>query len=203
MAVHLVLILESLIVLAIPFEFVSQVPEKDLSMQEVLMQMRAILGKGRYTQVPQLSSSRPLDVHHKFDLVPDNFSGTRRAVLIGINYVGQNGELSGCQHDVKNILKYIKDVHKFQDQNIQLLLDDGQYTPPTRENILNAYRKVAAESKPGDAIFCHYSGHGGKVRDDDGDEKDGFDETLVPVSCRTFFAYRDLVQFDSAGRHPD
>lgn len=33
----------------------------------------------------------------------------------------------------------------------------------------------------GDAVFTHYSGHGGKLRDDDGDEKDGYDETLVPV----------------------
>lgn len=36
-------------------------------------------------------------------------------------------------------------------------------------------------SPAGDAVFTHYSGHGGKLRDDDGDEKDGYDETLVPV----------------------
>jgi len=65
-------------------------PDQDLSFQDVLLQMRQILKQGRYTQIPQLSSSRPLDIHHKFDLIPDNFSGgTKRAVLIGINYVGE------------------------------------------------------------------------------------------------------------------
>ena len=39
----------------------------------------------------------------KFEIVPENFSGTRRAVMIGINYVGQQGELSGCHNDVKNV----------------------------------------------------------------------------------------------------
>jgi hypothetical protein len=29
--------------------------------------------------------------------------------------------------------------------------------------------------------FFHYSGHGGQVEDQDGDEDDGFDETIYPV----------------------
>jgi hypothetical protein len=42
----------------------------DLSYQEVLLQMREILKSANYTQIPQLSSSRPLDIKEKFDLVP-------------------------------------------------------------------------------------------------------------------------------------
>ena len=30
-------------------------------------------------------------------------------------------------------------------------------------------------------FFFHYSGHGGRVQDMDGDEDDGFDETIYPV----------------------
>jgi len=89
------------------------------------------------------------------------------------------------------MLEYIKKVHGFQDENITLLLDDGQHTEPTYENILAAYKKVVADSQPGDAVFCHYSGHGGKLRDDDGDEKDGFDETLVPVDYAKAGQIRD------------
>ena len=72
--------------------------------------------------------------------------------------------------------KYIMDVHGFQEENITVLMDDGRHTRPTRENILAAYKKVVAESQSGDVVFCHYSGHGGKLRDDNGDEKDGYDE---------------------------
>jgi hypothetical protein len=61
--------------------------------QELLMAMRGELGGGKYSQIPQLSSSRPLDIGHEFEIVPDNFSGTRRALMIGINYVGQQGTL--------------------------------------------------------------------------------------------------------------
>ena len=46
-------------------------------------------------------------------------------------------------------------------------------------------------AQPGDAVFCHYSGHGGKLRDDDGDEADGYDETLVPVDYDTAGQIRD------------
>ena len=38
-----------------------------------------------------------------FHIVPEGSTGTRRAVMIGINYTGQDGELKGCQNDVKNV----------------------------------------------------------------------------------------------------
>ena len=38
-----------------------------------------------------------------FHIVPQGSNDVRRAVLIGINYTGQEGELSGCQNDVKNV----------------------------------------------------------------------------------------------------
>jgi len=148
--------------------------------------------QGSYTQVPQLSSSRPLDIKTPFHLVPDNFSGTRRAVMIGINYVGHNpGQLSGCHNDVFNMKEYIQDVHGFEDDNITLLLDDGNHTVPTHDNIIAAYENLVASCQPGDAVFCHYSGHGGKLRDDDGDEEDGYDETLVPLDYQRNGQIRD------------
>lgn len=86
-------------------------PAKDLSFQEVLLKMRDILKQGRYTQIPQLSSSRPLDIHMPFRIVPENFSGTRRAVVIAINYVGQQGELRGCQNDAWNMVRLTTKIH--------------------------------------------------------------------------------------------
>ena len=55
----------------------------------VLTAMRGHLDDDGYTQIPQLTSMNPIDVDTKFDLVPDSATGTRRAVMIGINYVGQ------------------------------------------------------------------------------------------------------------------
>ena len=70
-------------------------------------------------------------------------------------------------------------------------MDDGEHMEPTRDNIIAAYQQLVADSQPGDCCFCHYSGHGGKLRDDDGDEADGYDETLVPVDYASAGQIRD------------
>ena len=109
----------------------------------------------------------------------------------GINYVGQQGELSGCHNDVLNMKQYIMDVHKFQEENITVLMDDGNHTEPTRRNMIAAYQKVVNDSESGDVVFLHYSGHGGKMRDQNGDEADGYDETLIPVDYASTGQIRD------------
>ncbi|KAG7339571.1 caspase domain containing protein [Nitzschia inconspicua] len=159
---------------------------------QVLQKMRRVLSKGKYTQVPQLTSSHPVDLDQDFYIVPPDCTGTRRAVLIGINYEGQEGQLSGCHNDCMNIKEYLMDTWGFSESDIIILMDDGYHTAPTRFNILDAYRSVASESKSGDAVFCHYSGHGGRVRDDDwGEETDGYDETMVPVDYKNAGQIRD------------
>ena len=175
-----------------------QVPEDDLSYTEVLTKMRASLSQGGYTQIPQLSSFNPIDVNTDFDLVPPTATGTRRAVMIGINYVGHNpGELSGCHNDVLNMKKYIMNVHGFEEENITVLMDDGEHPEPTAENMIAAYKKVIAESESGDAIFLHYSGHGTKLRDDDhGEEADGYDEALCPLDYQEAGMIRDDDLYD-------
>ena len=59
--------------------------------------------------------------------------------------------------------------------------DDGMHENPTYDRIMQAFQWVVNESRPGDTVWIHYSGHGGRVPDDDGDEDDGYDETLIPI----------------------
>ena len=120
--------------------------------------MRSVLTTQDFGQIPQLSSSCPMDIETKFDLTPDNFSGRKRAVSIGINYVGQSGELRGCHNDVLSMVDYIKDAHGFKDNDITILIDDGGHADPTRANKLGAYSKITDENKLGDVVFLHYSG---------------------------------------------
>ena len=49
-------------------------------------------------------------------------------------------------------------VHGFEEEDITILMDDGEHIEPTRENIIAAYEQVVADSEDGDAIFLHYSG---------------------------------------------
>lgn len=165
---------------------------------ETLMAVRGQLQAKGFEQIPQLSSSRPTHLDDPFSIVPADFSGRRRAVMVGINYIGDDpGELRGCHNDVLNMIEYIKDAHGFEDDDIVILMDDGEHTSPTAANIMNAYKKLAAEASPGDALFCHYSGHGCSVRDDDGDEDDGKDEALCPVDYQKAGILRDDDVFEA------
>jgi hypothetical protein len=104
--------------------------------------------------------------------------GVRRALLIGINYIGQKGELRGCHADVNNMNSYL--VSKgFQD--VKILRDVAGEEPPTRPNMISAMRWLVADAKENSSLVLHYSGHGSTQKDKDGDEKDGNDETLCPV----------------------
>ncbi|CAB9516074.1 Metacaspase-1 [Seminavis robusta] len=165
---------------------------EDLTFEEVILKIRDNLSEN-FSQIPQLSSSRNMNVNEKFHIVPDEFEGTKRAVMIGINYVGQDGELSGCHNDVNNMMEYLLEVHGFEHENITLLMDDDDddHIEPTKENILAAYEKLVEETEEGDVVFCHFSGHGGRLKDDDGDEDDGFDESLVPLDYSTGGQIRD------------
>lgn len=58
----------------------------------------------------------------------------------------------------------------------------GQFYPNGR-NILAAMHWLVSE--PNTCNFLHYSGHGGQVRDPDGDRDSGFDDTIVPRDFET------------------
>lgn len=160
---------------------------RQMSWIDLLHRMRSVLKSKGFDQVPQLSSSRMIDVKNQFEIVPQSSiqaQGRRRAVLIGINYEGQQGELSGCHNDVKNIKKYLISQQGFKEKDMLILMDDGRHNQPTRKNILDAFDRIVQYSKAGDVVFIHYSGHGGRVRDTSGDEADGYDETLIPLDFK-------------------
>jgi len=155
-----------------------------LSFVDVFLSARDVVKKKGFKQIPQLSSSRFIDVNQPFDLMSNvhGGQGTRYAVLIGINYeTHKQGRLRGCHNDVYNIMNYITNVGGFDPANIVLLLDDGKETMPTKDNILNALIELTEKCEAGDTAFVHYSGHGARVRDETGTEKSGFCSTLVPV----------------------
>ena len=156
-------------------------PETNISYAELLLEMRDTLkGKG-FTQVPQLSSSYQLNLGETFCIKPPGTQRTK-ALLIGINYVGHEGELRGCHNDVL-IMKQFITSQGFSDSpdDMQILMDDGENEMPTRENLEAAMRWLVADACPGDALFLLYSGHGSQIRDESGDEESGMDQTLVPV----------------------
>ncbi|KAI0697939.1 caspase domain-containing protein [Cerioporus squamosus] len=122
-------------------------------------------------------------------------TGRRRALCIGINYKGQPNELYGCINDARNVVKFLR-RHGYKSEDIVLLTDDATdpRSRPTRANILDAMHWLVKGAQPHDSLFFHYSGHGGQVKDRDGDERDGYDEIIFPLDHkRTGYIVDDLM----------
>ncbi|KAL1697145.1 caspase domain-containing protein [Schizophyllum commune] len=110
-------------------------------------------------------------------------TGKKKALCIGINYVGQKGELKGCINDARNIQRFLCANYGYKQDDIVMLTDDASNPRqiPTRDNIIAAMQWLVRGAQPNDSLFFHYSGHGGSTKDLDGDEADGYDEVIYPI----------------------
>lgn len=107
----------------------------------------------------------------------------KKSLLIGINYVGSQHALRGCHQDVTNVAEFLSYRGYSNDRRDQVIMRDdgrgGEAFLPTGHNILAAMHWLISE--PNTTCFLHYSGHGGQVKDPDGDRDSGFDSTIVPL----------------------
>ena len=156
-----------------------------LTCHQLLKSMYATSKAKGYKPVPQMTASRPLDAQRPFYIVPPGATGRRRALIIGINYTGQTGELRAPQNDAYNVQQLLIRECGFPAQEILILVDDGKQMPPTKRHIQAGLQQMVAYSRPGDVLVVSFSGHGGRVADTDGDEEDGYDSSLMPVDFRT------------------
>ena len=109
--------------------------------------------------------------------------GTPRklALLVGINEYPETGEYSalrGCVMDVDLQRQLLINRFGFNPKDILTLTD----AKATRQGILTAFEEhLIKQAKPGDVVVYHFSGHGSRVADPDGDTPDGLNSTFVPV----------------------
>jgi len=102
----------------------------------------------------------------------------KRALLIGCDYIGTEYQLSGCINDVENIQTKLKSQYGFN--NIVIMTDNTE-KKPTKANILGELKNLLTSANSGDKLFLSFSGHGFKIKDTSGDEKDKFDEVFVSL----------------------
>ncbi|GKT82954.1 caspase domain-containing protein [Colletotrichum tofieldiae] len=146
---------------------------------------------GRYAPPPHppppaLTSTATLSIPDTREDPYSTCQGKRKALLIGINYFGQDGELRGCINDVKNLSAFLVEKYGYKREDMVILTDDQQQPmgQPTKNNILRAMHWLVQGAQPNDSLFFHYSGHGGQTEDIDGDEDDGYDEVIYPVDFK-------------------
>lgn len=104
----------------------------------------------------------------------------KRAIVIGINEfagLGPSATLRGCVNDADDWAQFLIEERAYEPGWIVKLVDAAA----TKANVI---REVELATKLADAgeideIFIQLSSHGTQVKDDNGDEADGFDEAFV------------------------
>lgn len=101
----------------------------------------------------------------------------RRALLVGINDYRGISDLRGCINDVTNMRNILKTYLGFTNSEIRAVTDNRA----TKRGIMERLEYMAAKARPGDFMVFHFSGHGSRIRDRNGDElEDHLDELLCP-----------------------
>ena len=106
-----------------------------------------------------------------------------RALLIGISDYARGVNPStewwdlSSSADIAAMRALLIEKFAFDETDIVALTSRPQ---TTRDSILAALETLIADTRKGDIIYIHYSGHGAPVVDLDGDEIDGLDESIVP-----------------------
>lgn len=104
------------------------------------------------------------------------------AVVIGCNYSSTPYSLDGCINDAMDFSWTITDLCEKRNLslNLNLLLDDGN-NRPTGANVLANIRQgvQSVNSGQSDLFIFYFAGHGLQQKDNNGDESDGLDETIL------------------------
>ena len=124
---------------------------------------------------------------------------TFQALLIGIDFYlpnslpngGRYESLRGCVHDIERVEAMLRARIDGPIEITTLVAKDTgagrpagkKRTWPTYANIKAAFEELIARTQPGDQVYIHYAGHGGRVPThfEDLKGRGGYDETLVPM----------------------
>lgn len=96
----------------------------------------------------------------------------KRALIVGINYVGTGNDLNGCVNDATNMSSFLQ---RRDFTEISVLLEKDATTAKIKAGL----EWLIAGAAPGDTIVFHYSGHGSQLPSKV--EKDGFEEIICPI----------------------
>ncbi len=108
------------------------------------------------------------------------YAQRKRAFLVGISHY--DTALTGYQW---NNINGVEDINllnpalKKQGFATTTLLDEQA----TFDNIVSKITLFSDKTKKGDIIYLHFSAHGQPIEDIDGDEEDGWDESIVPIDA--------------------
>lgn len=105
---------------------------------------------------------------------------TKRALVIGISDYLQAGDNSWSAIHGANDAALITPVLQKQGFKTTMICNKTATAKKIRRELNN----LVASCKKGDIIYIHFSGHGQPFEDLNGDEEDGWDESIIPYDAQ-------------------
>ena len=131
-------------------------------------------GSGRRVAAPTGGEPEPVDRRG---------SGVaKHALLVGISKYsrGRPNDLDWwdlhATNDVDAVATVLKDRFQFGADDIVILRNDNA----RRKDILDGFERLVRDTREGDVVYFHYSGHGQQVPDETGEEIDGWAQSIIP-----------------------
>jgi hypothetical protein len=125
-----------------------------------------------------LKTQRNASITNTLNFIPNKINiKNKKALLVGINYTNTKNELNGCISDVESIKERLS-TNGFSDITV---ITDNTTNKPTKNNILDAFKKLLNSSKPNDLLVFTYSGHGSYINDTNNDERSPYDQCIIPL----------------------
>lgn len=135
--------------------------------------------------VPTSSASAAVTSSHCWSKPPTETKGQRRlALIVGVGQYKNEEvpDLPGAPSDAKSIYEMLTGAsYAFPKEDVCLLLDSDA----TRAEFVAAFEGLIERARASDVAVVFFAGHGSQTRDLDGDEPDGWDETLLFTDSRT------------------
>lgn len=114
-----------------------------------------------------------------FFVAPHIHSQSKHALLIGISDYG-NANLGWSNIHGANDVNLLNTTLKKNGFNIKKVCNKDA----TAKRIRKEFNKLISKCKSGDYVYVHFSGHGQPFEDMDGDEDDGWDESIIPYDAQ-------------------
>lgn len=113
------------------------------------------------------------------------FAQQKRALLVGISDYGNTTEDPNKWSNISgaNDVKLLKPLFSQQGFKVTTLVD----AKATYSAIIQSLERLIKTCRKGDLIYVHFSMHGQPIEDLNGDEKDGWDEALIPIDAQMRF----------------
>lgn len=106
---------------------------------------------------------------------PSAGTGRTMGIFVGISDYPSASDLPYCASDAQRVQQAFVSAGVMSAADT-VVLTDGQ---ATRAAVANAVEHLSRRLGPGDTLVFFFSGHGNRVPDQNGDELDGLDETIV------------------------